>query len=94
MRLLSNYSSNHLLQLVALQGVGAQGAGASRAHVGLHVNHEGSLPLQGDHVKALPHQVVARNERGRVTLAGVPNPTGEDGGEAEEESGGRDGEHG
>lgn len=28
-------------------------------------------------------------------LAGIPNPTGEDGGEAkEEESGGRDGEHG
>lgn len=80
---------------MALQGVGAQGAGASRAQVGLHVDHVGSLPLQGDHVKALPHQVVARNEGGRLTLAGVPNPTGQDGGEAEEEeSGGRDGEHG
>lgn len=92
---MSNDSSAHLLQLVALQGVGAQGAGATRAQVGLHVNHIGSLPLQGDHVKALPHQVVARNEWGRLTLAGVPNSTGEDGGEAkEEESGGRDGEHG
>lgn len=93
--MLSNHSRNHLLQFVALQRVGAQGAGASRAQVGLHVNHVGPLPLQGDHVKALPHQVVARNEGGRLTLVGVPNPTGEDGGEAkEEESGARDGEHG
>lgn len=92
---LFNYSSNHLLQLVALQRVGAQGASASRVQAGRHVNHEGSPPLQGDHVEALPHQVVSRNEGGQLTLAGAPDPTGEDGGEAkEEESGGCDGEHG
>lgn len=84
-----------LLQLVALQRVGAEGAGTSRAQVGLHVNHVGSLPLQGDHVKAFPHQVVSRYEGGRNTLTGAPSQAGENRSEAkEEESGGCDGEHG
>lgn len=79
-----------------MQRVGAEGAGTSWAQVGLHVNRVGSFPLQGDHVKALPHQVVSRYEGGRLTLTGFPSHTGEDGSEAkeEEESGGCDGEHG
>lgn len=88
---------NDLLQLVALQRVGAEGAGTRRAQVALHVNQVGSFPLQGDHVKALPHQVVSRYEGGRLTLTGVPSQAGQDGSEAEEEeeeSGGCDGEHG
>lgn len=81
---------------MALQRVGAEGAGTRRAQEALHVNQVGSLPLQGDHVKALSHQVVSRDEGGRLTLAGVPGPAGEDGSEAEEEeeSGACDGEHG
>lgn len=92
-------SGNYLLQLVALQSVGAEGAGTCWAQVGLHINHVGSPPLQGDHVEALPHQVVSRDEGGRLTLTGVASQTGEDGSETkeeeeEEESWGCDGEHG
>ena len=68
---------NYFLQLVVLKRVGAESTGASWGQVGPHVHHIGSFPLQGDHIKALPHQVVARYGGSRLTLDVVPNPTGE-----------------
>ena len=68
---------NYFLQLVALKGVGAESTGSIWREVGLHVNHVGSFSLQGDHIKALSHQVVAWHKRSRLTLAAVPNPKGE-----------------
>lgn len=70
-------SNNYLLQPVALKRVGAESTGAAWSEVGPHINHVGSFTLQGDHVKALPHQVVAWYKGSGLALAVVPDPTGE-----------------
>lgn len=68
---------NHFLQSVSLKRIGADGAGAISVEEGLHINHEGSFSLQGDHVEALPAEVVSRYERSRLTFAESPSSTGE-----------------
>ena len=80
---------NYFLQPVALNRVGAESTGAAWSEVGPHVNHVGSFSPQGDHIKALSHQVVAWYKGSRLTLAAVPNLTGENRGvvrEKEEET--------
>ena len=79
------FDLNYFLQHVALKGVGAESTGVAWSEVGLHVNHVGSFSLQGDHIKALSHQIVARYKRSRLTLTAVPNLTGENKGVVREE---------
>lgn len=63
-----------------MKRVGAESTGAGFGEVSPHVNQVGALTLQGDHVKALPHQVVARYKFSRLTLAEVSDSTGENSG--------------
>ena len=70
----------YFLQGVALKRVGAESTGVSLGEVSPHVNHVGAFTLQGDHVKALPNQVVARYKFSRLTLAEVSDSTGENSG--------------
>lgn len=50
---------NYFLQPVALKTVGAESTGASFVEVSLRVYQVGSFMLKGDHINALPSQVVA-----------------------------------
>lgn len=87
---MSNYSFHtfliYFLQPVALKRVGAECAGAAWRNVSLHVNHISPLSLQGDHIEALAHQVVARNKNSSITLAVVPDATAESRRQREEEA--------
>lgn len=65
----------YFLQLIALKWVGAQSTGAIWREIGLHVNGVGSFMLQGDHIEALPHQVVSWHKGSGIALAGVPSLT-------------------
>lgn len=53
--------------------VTVQTAGATWFQVFRHVDHV-VFSLQGDHIVALAHQVVARNKRSFVALAVGPRP--------------------
>ena len=68
---------SYFLQDVALERVGAEVTAAIWSEVGLHVDHVGRLPLQGDYVKALPDQVVTRHKGSGLALAAGPSLTGE-----------------
>ena len=60
-----------------MKRVGVDSTGAFLVLVSSHVDHVGSFPLQGDHIKTLPCQVVAWYEGSGVTFALVPRHTGE-----------------
>lgn len=69
-----------------MKRVGAECTGVIFVEVVLHINHVGAFTLQGDHVKALPHQVVSWYEGCGLALAGVPHQTGENKGLREEDA--------
>ena len=60
-----------------MKRVGAESTAAIFSEVSPHVNQVGSFMLQGDHVKALPNQVVARYKFSRLTLTEVSDSAGE-----------------
>lgn len=85
----------YFLQLISLKRIGAEGAGVIWGEVGPHVNQVGSFSLQGDHIEALAHQVVAWYEGCRPALAAAPSLTGQNrGGEVWEKEEEAQGERG
>lgn len=68
---------NYFLQPVAFKRVGAEYTGAGWGEESLHINHVGSFMPQGDHIEALPQQVVSWYKGSGQTLVVVPDLIGE-----------------